>query len=69
MLIAGTNGKGSVAAMTASLLTAAGFRTGLYTSPDLIDFRERIRIDGRMIRREETAACAEEMFKAGSWMR
>ena len=43
VLIAGTNGKGSVAAMTASLLTAAGFRTGLYTSPDLIDFRERIR--------------------------
>ncbi len=61
VLIAGTNGKGSVAAMTASLLTAAGFRTGLYTSPDLIDFRERIRIDGRMIRREETAACAEEV--------
>ena len=61
VLIAGTNGKGSVAAMTASLLTVAGFRTGLYTSPDLIDFRERIRIDGRMIRREETAACAEEV--------
>ena len=59
VLIAGTNGKGSVAAMTASLLTAAGFRTGLYTSPDLIDFRERIRIDGRMIRREEIVACAE----------
>jgi len=61
VLIAGTNGKGSVAAMTASILTAAGFRTGLYTSPDLIDFRERIRIDGRMIRREETADCAEEV--------
>ena len=59
VLIAGTNGKGSVAAMTASLLTAAGFRTGLYTSPDLIDFRERIRIDGRMIRREEIVAGAE----------
>lgn len=59
VLIAGTNGKGSVAAMTASLLTAAGFRTGLYTSPDLIDFRERIRINGRMIQREEIVACVE----------
>ena len=61
VLIAGTNGKGSVAAMTASILSAAGFRTGLYTSPDLIDLRERIRIDGRMISRGEMAACAEEV--------
>ncbi|MCE5262095.1 MAG: bifunctional folylpolyglutamate synthase/dihydrofolate synthase [Deltaproteobacteria bacterium] len=61
VLIAGTNGKGSVAAMTASILQAAGFRTGLYTSPDLIDLRERIRIDGRMIGRAEMAACAEEI--------
>lgn len=58
VVIAGTNGKGSVAAMTAAMLTAAGFRTGLYTSPDLIDLRERIRIDGQMIGREETACCA-----------
>ncbi|MCX5836913.1 MAG: hypothetical protein NTW71_00055, partial [Deltaproteobacteria bacterium] len=56
VLIAGTNGKGSVAAMTAAILSTAGFRTGLYTSPDLIDVRERIRIDGRMISREETAS-------------
>lgn len=61
VLIAGTNGKGSVAAMTASILSAAGFRTGLYTSPDLIDVRERIRIDGRMISRREMAACAGEV--------
>lgn len=61
VLIAGTNGKGSVAAMTASILSAAGFRTGLYTSPDLIDVRERIRIDGRMIDRREMAACTEEI--------
>ncbi len=61
VLIAGTNGKGSVAAMTASILSAAGFRTGLYTSPDLIDVRERIRIDGRMIGRREMAACTEEI--------
>lgn len=47
--IAGTNGKGSTASMIASMLTAAGYRTGLYTSPHLVDFRERIRIDGEMI--------------------
>lgn len=61
VLIAGTNGKGSVAAMTASILSRGGFRTGLYTSPDLIDVRERIRIDGRMISRKDMAACVEEI--------
>jgi dihydrofolate synthase/folylpolyglutamate synthase len=49
--IAGTKGKGSTAAMVASVLTAAGYHTGLYTSPHLSDLRERIRIDGRMISR------------------
>ena len=47
--IAGTNGKGSTAAMAASMLTAGGHRVGLYTSPHLVDFRERIRVDGAMI--------------------
>lgn len=47
--IAGTNGKGSTAAMLAAILTEAGYRTGLYTSPHLVDFRERMRIDGREI--------------------
>jgi dihydrofolate synthase / folylpolyglutamate synthase len=47
--IAGTNGKGSTAAMIASMLTASDYRTGLYTSPHLIDFTERIRIDGKKI--------------------
>lgn len=47
--VAGTNGKGSVSAMSAHALTTAGFRTGLYTSPHLITFRERIRIDGALI--------------------
>ena len=61
ILIAGTNGKGSVAAMTASMLCAGGFKTGLYTSPDLTDFRERIRINDGMISREEAAACAEQV--------
>lgn len=51
--IAGTNGKGSVANMTAAMLQAAGYKTGLYTSPHLADFRERMRIDGEMIPREK----------------
>ena len=49
--VTGTNGKGSVSHMLASVLQAAGFRTGLYTSPHLKDFRERIRINGKMIHR------------------
>ncbi len=47
--IGGTNGKGSTSSMLAAILTANGYKTGLYTSPHLIDFRERIRIDGEMI--------------------
>ena len=47
--IAGTNGKGSVSHMIASVLQEAGYKTGLYTSPHLKDFRERIRINGEMI--------------------
>lgn len=47
--VAGTNGKGSVSHMLASVLQEAGYRTGLYTSPHLVDFRERIRINGTMI--------------------
>ncbi len=47
--IAGTNGKGSVAHMLASVLQEAGYKTGLYTSPHLRDFRERIRVNGKMI--------------------
>jgi len=47
--VAGTNGKGSVSHMLASVLQAAGYKTGLYTSPHLKDFRERIRVNGKMI--------------------
>jgi dihydrofolate synthase / folylpolyglutamate synthase len=47
--IAGTNGKGSVSHLLASVLQASGLRVGLYTSPHLRDFRERIRINGKMI--------------------
>lgn len=49
--VAGTNGKGSTSHMLASVLQAAGYKTGLYTSPHLKDFRERIRINGKMISR------------------
>jgi dihydrofolate synthase/folylpolyglutamate synthase len=55
VLIAGTNGKGSTAATLASILTAAGYRTGLYTSPHLFRVNERIQIDGRQISDEDFA--------------
>ena len=47
--LAGTNGKGSCAAMLASVLRECGYRTGLFTSPHLVDFRERVTVDGRKI--------------------
>ncbi len=47
--IAGTNGKGSTSHMLAAIFQKAGYRTGLYTSPHLVDFRERIRVNGEMI--------------------
>jgi dihydrofolate synthase/folylpolyglutamate synthase len=50
--VGGTNGKGSTAHTLAAVLQSAGYKTGLFTSPHLTDFRERIRIDGRMISRE-----------------
>jgi len=54
--VAGTNGKGSVCAMLDALLRTAGYRAGLYTSPHLVDFRERIRVDGVKISHESVAA-------------
>ncbi len=51
--VAGTNGKGSVSHMIASVLEQAGYRTGLFTSPHLRDFRERIRVDGEMIPKQK----------------
>lgn len=50
--IAGTNGKGSVSSILASILKSAGYKTGLYTSPHLSDFSERIRVDGRPVEKE-----------------
>jgi dihydrofolate synthase/folylpolyglutamate synthase len=59
--VAGTNGKGSVSHMLASIMQEAGFRTGLYTSPHLKDFRERIRINGEMIPTEEVVHFTENI--------
>lgn len=50
--IAGTNGKGSTSSMIASILMEQGYKTALYTSPHLVDFRERMRVDGKMIPKE-----------------
>jgi dihydrofolate synthase / folylpolyglutamate synthase len=53
--VAGTNGKGSVCAMIDSICRAQGYRTGLFTSPHLVTYRERIRVDGEMIEEQEVA--------------
>ena len=62
--IAGTNGKGSLAAMTASILTAAGYKTGLTVSPYVVDFRERFQIDGEMIPPRTLASLAGKVLDA-----
>lgn len=59
--IAGSKGKGSTAAMIAAGLQAAGYRTGLYTSPHLITLRERIKVDGKQILKSELARVTERM--------
>ena len=55
--VGGTNGKGSISAMLAAVLQAAGRRVGLYTSPHLTHYRERIRVDGRPISEAERRLC------------
>ncbi|NJD11024.1 MAG: bifunctional folylpolyglutamate synthase/dihydrofolate synthase, partial [Gemmatimonadetes bacterium] len=60
--VGGTNGKGSVAAVMASVLRAGGRRVGLYTSPHLCSFRERIQIDGRAISETALLAAAERLW-------
>lgn len=62
--IAGTNGKGSLAAMTSSILTAAGYKTGLTISPYVVDFRERFQIDGEMIPPRTLANLTEKVIDA-----
>ncbi|MDZ4166029.1 MAG: hypothetical protein U1C55_12960, partial [Smithellaceae bacterium] len=61
VLIGGTNGKGSIAALTASIIKEGGYRVGLYTSPHLVDVRERIRINGEMISPEDLSALVAEV--------
>lgn len=58
--IAGTNGKGSCSHTLAAILQAAGYRVGLYTSPHLVDFRERIRVNGQMIPQDYVIRFVEE---------
>lgn len=62
--ITGTNGKGSLAAMTSSILTAAGYKTGLTISPYVVDFRERFQIDGEMIPPRTLANLTEKVLDA-----
>jgi len=62
--VAGTNGKGSTAAMVEAALRAAGHRTGLYTSPHLVDFTERVRAGGRAIPRATVVALVAELRAA-----
>ena len=58
--VAGTNGKGSSSHMLAAVLQQAGYKTGLYTSPHLVDFRERIKINGKEIPKTEVVKFVEE---------
>lgn len=64
VLVAGTNGKGSTAALLASMLTAAGYRSGLFTSPHLERVEERLRVDGHAIESTELADCLERVISA-----
>lgn len=59
--IAGTNGKGSVAAMAHAVLSAAGYKTGLYTSPHLVSFRERFQINGKPITKSDVVRLVEQI--------
>lgn len=67
LLVAGTNGKGSTCAMATSALRAAGYRVGLYTSPHLHRFFERIQVDGRPVSDEELADLIETVRRACRW--
>ena len=58
--VGGTNGKGSTSSLIASVLTASGYRVGLFTSPHLVDFRERIRVNGEMISERDVVSFVEK---------
>ena len=64
VLVGGTNGKGSTAAFTEALLRASGLRVGLFTSPHLSSFRERIRVDGRDVEGAEVVTLAQRVLRA-----
>lgn len=66
--VAGTNGKGTTCTLIASVLTAAGYRTGLYLSPHVCDFRERIQLCGKMIPRSELVSAAKRVFSEADRM-
>lgn len=61
--VAGTNGKGSVCAFLSSVCRASGRKTGMFTSPHLVDIRERIQIDGRLVSKEAFAASCERLCR------
>lgn len=63
--VAGTNGKGSTCHTVAAVLQSAGYRTGLFTSPHLVDFRERIRVNGHMIPRDRVVEFVERYRNMG----
>lgn len=63
--IGGTNGKGSTSHMIAAILQSQGYKTGLYTSPHLVDFRERIRVNGEMITKDDVVDFVERYRNSG----
>lgn len=63
--VGGTNGKGSTSHMLAAVLQSQGYRVGLYTSPHLVDFRERMRIDGEMIPKEAVVEFVRKFRESG----
>ena len=64
--VAGTNGKGSTCALISSSLTACGFKTGLYTSPYVLEFRERFQIDGEMIEKDQLIEAVKQVDRAAA---
>ncbi len=63
--VAGTNGKGSVCTMLSNIYMKAGLKTGLYTSPFVVDFRERIQVNGKYIKKEILASLTEKVKATG----
>jgi dihydrofolate synthase/folylpolyglutamate synthase len=66
VIVAGTNGKGSTSATLDSIFRAAGYRTGFYTSPHLVELRERWKVNGEMLPEQELDACVEALREAAT---